>query len=520
MKVLEATGIVKCFGGVVALSNGNLVCQEGKITGLLGANGSGKSTISKIISGVYSADAGEIRYNGKSVKYRNPNEASNDGIAMVYQNLSLVADLNVWQNIVLGAEERKGLFLNNRKAREISKEIVDQLLPGLDIEKMVYQLHPGEMQIVEIAKAISAEPKLLILDEPTAALEQAQVKSLFNYMRKLVERGVAIIFTSHRLWEVMEICDDVIIFRNGENVGSIDFRKDGKDPDRIIGYITGEAQKIKTEKKRDTVTDEIVLSIRNLNYGKILRDISFDLKKGEILGVGGLAGQGQHELMLALAGNYPGLECSAEVNGKRVRLTRPANAIRNSILLVPGDRQLEGLFLKHSVFTNIIFPKLGLKRQPLFTPRKKYRNECEDVVKTLSIKTHTIDMPVHTLSGGNQQKVVVGKWLSFDTNVLLLADPAKGVDVGAKRDLYDYIVTQVKEKKMSVILYASDNEELIEYCDRLLIMYEGKIVATLTGSEINDDRIIAESMCIGQQKGCEFHGVDAKETGKEGGRNE
>jgi ribose transport system ATP-binding protein len=224
--------------------------------------------------------------------------------------------------------------------------------------------------------------------------------------------------------------------------------------------------------------------------------VSFDLHRGEILGVGGLAGQGQHELLLALACNYPGLVADAEINGERIRLTRPATAIRNSILLVPGDREREGLFSKHSVFTNMIFPKLGLRRQPLLTPRRRYRRECADAVDVLSIKTGGLDMPVRTLSGGNQQKVVVGRWLSFEANVLLLADPAKGVDVGAKRDLYDYIVRQVREKKMSVILYASDNEELIQYCDRLLIMYEGQIVATLAGDDINDDTITATSMRV------------------------
>jgi len=496
MKVLEATGIRKHFGGVIALSNANLVCRSGRITGLLGANGSGKSTMSKIITGVYSADAGEIRYNGNPVRYKNPNEARKDGIAMVFQNLSLVADLNVWQNIVLGEEEKKGLFLKNREAMEHSREIVEQLLHGLDIRKMVHELNPGEMQIVEIAKAISEKPRLLILDEPTAALEQAQVKSLFDTMRALVKKGVAIIFTSHRLWEAMEICDDVVVFRNGENVAGIDFTRDGKDPEKIIGYITGETKKSKVEKKGRTVSDEVVLRIHNLNYSRFLKSISFELRKGEILGIGGLAGQGQHELMLALAGNYPGATCDAELNGKKIKLTRPVHAIRNSILLVPGDRQLEGLFLTHALFTNIIFPKLGLKRQPLFTPRKKYREECQGVIDTLSIVTHSMDMPVNSLSGGNQQKVVVGKWLSFDTNVLLLADPAKGVDVGAKRDLYHYIVGQVRENKMSVILYASDNEELIQYCDRLMIMYEGQAVATLEGEDINDETIVATSMRV------------------------
>lgn len=496
MNVLEAKGIKKHFGGVVALSNGHLVCAPGRITGLLGANGSGKSTMSKIISGVYGADAGEIRYQGRPVRHRNPNEARQHGIAMVYQNLSLVADLSVWQNIVLGGEKSKGLFLNDDVAKDLAKEIVDQLLPGLDIRRMVYELNPGEMQIVEIAKAISAAPRLLILDEPTAALEQAQVRSLFRYMRALAERGVALVFTSHRLWEVMEICDEATIFRNGENVANLDFARDGKDPQKIIGYITGEAQKAVAARSRGATAGEVVLTVRGLNLGSSLKNVSFELRRGEILGIGGLAGQGQHELMLALAGSYPGLEGTVELAGRRVRLTRPANAIRNKILLVPGDRQQEGLFLNHSLFTNIVFPKLGLRRQPLFTPRRKYRRECAEAVDLLSIKAHSLDMPVSALSGGNQQKVVVGKWLSFKANVLLLADPAKGVDVGAKRDLYEYILKQVRENRMSVILYASDNEELIQYCDRLLIMYEGQIVAGLEGGEITDDAITATSMRV------------------------
>ena len=359
---------------------------------------------------------------------------------------------------------------------------MDQLLPGLDIRRTVHELNPGEMQIVEIAKAISASPQLLILDEPTAALEQAQVRSLFRYMRALAERGVALVFTSHRLWEVMEICDEVTIFRNGENVGSIDFARDGKDPQKIIGYITGEAQKAAVAPRRHGRPPGRWCSGSGTSaLGSRLKNISFELRRGEILGIGGLAGQGQHELMLALAGSYPGLECTAELAGRRIRLNRPANAIRNSILLVPGDRQLEGLFLNHSLFTNIVFPKLGLRRQPLFTPRRKYRRECAEAIDVLSIKAHSLDMPVNALSGGNQQKVVVGKWLSFRANVLLLADPAKGVDVGAKRDLYEYILKQVRENRMSVILYASDNEELIHYCDRLLIMYEGQIVASPGG---------------------------------------
>ncbi len=495
MKVLEANGIRKCFGGVVALSNGNLACHEGRITGLLGANGSGKSTISKIITGVYSADAGEVLYKGRKVRYRDPHAARRDGIAMVYQNLSLVPDLAVWQNIVLGDESRRGLFLDNTAARARARRIVDVLLPGLDIRRTIGSLSPGEMQIVEIAKAISTEPKLLILDEPTAALEKTQVQSLFRCMRDLADRGVAINFTSHRIWEVMEICDDVIIFRNGENVGYIDFAKDGKDPERIVSVITGESRNHGIGPER-RAAGEPVLRVRGLNHDGFLRGVSFDLGRGEILGIGGLAGQGQRELLLALAGGLRGVSGEAELNGKRIRLAKPAHAIRNGILLVPGDREKEGLFLRHSVFTNIVFPRLGLRHQPVFTPKARYMRECEEVIGTLSIRTAGLAVPVQTLSGGNQQKVVVGKWLPFNAAVLLLADPAKGVDIGAKRDMYAHIVRLARENGTSVVLYASDTEELIEYCDRLIIMYEGQAVATLEGEAINEDTIVATSMRV------------------------
>jgi len=494
--VLEATGIKKRFGGIVALANGNLTCTAGRITGLLGANGSGKSTISKIIVGVYSADEGEVKYRGKPVRFRNPDEARREGIAMVYQNLSLVGDLTVWQNIVLGKETRKGFFLNNRESRDNARRILKSLLPALDIERMIFDLSPGEMQIVEIAKAIASDPRLLILDEPTSALEKAQVKSLMTHMRELADSGVAITFTSHRLWEVMEICDDVTVFRNGENVGTVDFGREGKRQDQLVQLITGKSKEKFVKACSVSSCEESLFTVQGLRYGDFLRDISIDLRRGEILGIGGLAGQGQEELLLALAGACRGASCQAVVNNRPVSLTSPRNAIAARILLVPGDREQEGLFSQHSVFNNIAFPKAGLKGEPFFTPRKRRIEECETATRALSIVVHDIDEPVNTLSGGNQQKVVVAKWLSFNADVLLLADPAKGVDVGAKRDLYAYIARQVRERQMGVILYASDNEELIEYCDRVLIMYEGQIVACLEGEEINEDKIIAASMRV------------------------
>ena len=494
MSLIEAKGIKKRFGGVVALSDGNLTCQAGRITGLLGANGSGKSTISKIITGVYRADAGEIKFDGKPVVFKNPLAAKNEGISMVFQNLSLIPDLTVWQNIVLGAEDKKGIFCDNKVGISKSREIVEKLYPSLDVMRKVSTLNSGEVQVVEIAKALYVNPKVLILDEPTASLEAEQVDNLFKYMRELASQGIGMIFTSHRMSEVMEICDDVTVFRNGENVGEADFTKEEKDVDKLIGYITGEAIAKKHVKQRKQIDGETVLSVKNMNFKKQLKNISFELKKGEILGIGGLAGQGQTELLLALAGSYRNVTSEAEINNEKIVLNKPVNAVRNNIFLVPGDRQQEGLFPQHTVYKNTIFPKLALKKVPFFTKEKEYRKECDEIVDILSIKTHSIDSVVNTLSGGNQQKVVVGRWLPFATNVMLLVDPAKGVDIGAKTELYDYITKQTEEKGMSVILYASDAEELVAYCDRVLVMYEGGIVKEISGEDITEDAIIAASM--------------------------
>ncbi|MBQ3108625.1 MAG: sugar ABC transporter ATP-binding protein [Clostridia bacterium] len=495
MAILEARGIKKRFGGVIALAGTDLVCEKGRITGLLGANGSGKSTISKVITGVYSADAGDVIYEGKKVSFKNPLDAKHAGIAMVFQTLSLTPDQKVWENIVLGMEKKKGIFLDNADARRISKEILDKLYPGLDIERTVASLSPGERQIVEIAKALSEDPKVLILDEPTAALEKEQVDSLFSYLRELKKRDVAMIFTSHRMNEVMEICDEAIVFRAGENVGALNFDYDEKDPNRIIELITGEQAEDQKRKEYHDLPDDYILELDHFKYGNIL-EAELKLKKHEVLGIGGLAGQGQEELLNVIAGAIPDARATATVAGKKIHLNSPTTAIRNGIVLVPGDRALEGLFIKSSIYTNTIVPKLALKKQPLLTPRKKYRAEAEEIVKRLKVVTSGIDNPVGNLSGGNQQKVVVGKWLPLDMNVILLADPAKGVDVPAKRDMYALIEQLARENDIGVILYASDNDELISYCDRVVMMYEGKVNCELEKEEITEHNLVSGALCI------------------------
>ncbi len=498
--IFEAKNIVKKFNGVPALKDGNLVCREGKITGLLGANGSGKSTINKCITGVYRKNGGTMTYMGEEVDFKNPMEAKRAGISMAFQNLSLLPDLTVWQNVVMGFETKKGCFLDDKEAKRITKEILDEFMPGFDYNRKVSELSPAEMQIVEITKAISQKPKMLILDEPTAALEQSQVKALFSYMKVLAERGVGMVFTSHRMWEVMEMCDDVIIFKDGEVAGRLDFEKDEKDSDYIIKCITGDENKKVSEKREyKALPDENVLEVKGLRYGNKIKNVSFNIRKGEVLGIGGLSGQGQEELLLAIAGNYNDIKCeSATLNGKPARIKLPNTAIEQGILLVPGDRQLEGLLMDKSIYENTILPKAALKREPFFIPEKRYKKECVDAQTLLSTKYNEMTDLVSGLSGGNAQKVVVSKWLSVDMKLLILSDPCKGVDVGAKKDLYTFVQKLADEQGIAVLLYASDNEELIENCDRVLVMYEGKFVGELKEEEITDVALVELTMRGGQ----------------------
>jgi len=490
--LLEALHIEKRFGGVVALADGNLVCTKGKITGLLGHNGSGKSTISKIVTGMYFADAGKIIYRGKEVNYRHPIDSRRDGISLVFQNLSLIPDLTVWQNIVLGLE-KSGVVLDNKQAKALAASMIDKLHPGLNMNKKASELRPGEMQIVEVAKGMASDPELLILDEPTSALDKNEVSRLFMCMRELAAKGVAIVFTSHRIDEVLEICDEVTIFKSGYNVCSLDFSVDAKDESEIVRHIAGTEEKV-TSRKRDTAaTGDVCLSVRNVSHAKKLHDISFDLHKGEILGIGGLAGQGQRELMMMLSGFLPVKVGEIELDGVKLNMRTPRQAIEHGITLVPGDRQLEGLFLSKSVFFNLVFPDAVMDKS-IMIPKKRYETECQKIIDRLGIVVENLSTEVNNLSGGNQQKVVVGKWLPFETKIVLLDDPAKGVDVGAKADLYATYTEQAREHETAIILYASDYKELIDYCDCVLIMYEGRIVKELKGDQITDNNIVEASL--------------------------
>lgn len=496
MHLLRAKSLRKTYGGVTALRDGNLECKRGKVCGLLGANGSGKSTFSKMISGVVTPDDGEIWFDGEHVRIASPQEAKKHGIIMVHQHLSLIPELTIWENMTLGFEPVNGRgFLNNSESRSLASTYLAKFAPELSVDRKVKDLSLAQKQFVEIAKAVAQKPKLLILDEPTAPLEQSEVEKLFSVIRELKAEGASVIFISHRLWEIKTICDYVVVFRNGETVGAIDFETEEKDEDAIVSMISGKDLRLVKDKVHPSgaARMERQLEVRDLALRKSRAPVRFEIRKGEVVGLGGLQGQGQEQLLLALSGLLPSGGAQTALDGKKLRLRHPKDAVRSGMVLVPGDRHKEGLFLQHDVLLNLIYPQLAVRKTGFFLNRKRLKAQAEEIIKQVNIVPADAGKVVQFLSGGNQQKVVVGKWLPLAPKVLLLSDPAKGVDVGAKKELYD-TVKKLAEQGTSVLLYASDHEELMGICDRVLIMFEGQIVDELMPSDYSEDRFVAASL--------------------------
>ncbi len=506
MYFLEAKSLKKNFGGIQALSDGNIRVKQGHICGLLGSNGSGKTTLSRILTGIYRLSSGSIMLDGSEVDIKSPAAAQKLGIVMVHQNLSLLDELTVWENIALGHEDlKKAGFVNKSECIAMAKAALGKLTDDICADTQVKELSPAEKQLVEIAKALSKDARLLILDEPTAALTKNEVERLFTVMRSLKAQGITMIFISHRLWEVMNICDQVVVLRNGATVGEIDFEYEEKNERRIVSMITGKKdENVCDYKTAGCATCEPVLEAKGVCAAGMLDGINLKLNKGEILGVAGLQGQGQEQLLEALSGMTPYDKGAILFDGEAVKGRHAKHFIRKGIVLVPGDRHKEGLFLSHTVYENTIFPQFARKHSPLFLNKKKLKGDVQAAVDRLSIVPNDQNKQVRLMSGGNQQKVVVGKWLSLEPKVLLLSDPAKGVDVEAKAELYK-LVCALAAEGAAVILYASDNEELLSICDRFLIMFEGRVVEEIVNDCMTDEMLTAavfNASRIAAGKGC------------------
>jgi len=504
MTVLEAAHIRKSFVGVRALADANLTLRAGEVCGLVGANGSGKTTFARIISGLLSPDGGELKLYDKPVNLHSHLDAERARMAMVHQNLSLVPEMTIWENIALGREAVGTIaLLDNRAAVEQAQKAMEAIDVKIPVHERVKNISPDEKQLVEICKALAKDPKILILDEPTASLDFHQVESLFRAVRTLRDQGVAIIFISHRLWEVARICDRLVAFRNGETVGELDFAVQAREEKLIIPLITGQEAKEVVRKRSRVREEEIsrhaargpVLELRGVSLPGRLTDISFCLRRGEVLGLGGLQGQGQEEILMILAGYLKGYTGEILVEGKPHALRNTRQAIRRGIALIPGDRHKEGLFLEHSVFSNLLYPKVSMHQGSFFLPRRRYRKVAAEAIDSMSLVPPNPRLVVSQLSGGNQQKVVLGKWLALSPGVLLLNDPTKGVDVATRQNLYA-IVSRLAESGTSVLLYASDNEELIANCDRVLIVFEGRVVKEMNADEISEEKLVVSSLNV------------------------
>lgn len=496
---LSAQNIIKRYGGTLALADGNLVVHSGEVVALVGSNGSGKSTLCKVITGVVSPNGGKLLLDGRSLEFSEPYAALKEGIAAVYQELSLIPTLNVDRNIWLFHEPVKAGFIIDRQAtRKRTQELI-KLFSGtvkdtLTPDSLVMDLPPDERQIVEILKAISHDPDVLILDEATSSLDSRQVNRLFELVAEWKSLGKAVVFISHRLNEVFHIADRVVVFRNGAAVGN--FNRGELNESKLVHLIVGEEVSAIEEqivKESEQIPEDparpVILSVRDLRTS-IVKGVSFDLREGELLGIGGLQGQGQPHLLLAIFGAVP-FAGELLLRNQTRRYTHPSDAMRDGLALIPGDRTTEGLLMRTTILENLALP--NWHRYGRLLNLKRARQDAQTTANSLAIKMASLDMPVSFLSGGNAQKVVIGKWLQRSPSILLLNDPTKGVDVGAKGEFYN-LVHNLQKTGTSIILYSSDDEELVKLCDRVLVMSGGVICAELKGDSLNMPKLVAASL--------------------------
>lgn len=486
MKILEMKNISKSFPGVRALSDINLSAVKGEVHGLLGANGAGKSTLMKVLSGVIQPDKGDIFYNGKKVTFNSPLDAQEKGIAIIHQELSLVSSLTVAENIFLGRLYGKSFNVNWKEVNEKAAHYLSKVGTNIDPRTKISDLSVAQMQLVEIAKALSFEADLIIMDEPSAVLSGAELEVLFDTINHLSNEEVTIFYISHRLEEIFRICDRITILRDGELVETTNIENTNRE--QIIKSIIGREL---TEEYPQIATNEVeeeVLSVKNLSIKGVLHNINFTLRKGEVLGIAGLVGSGRTEIARSIFGADKFDEGEIIYRGKKVSMD-PRKAILSGISLVPEDRKEQGLIIDYPLMKNFTMTALKKVSRWGFLNIRKEREESDTLVNRLAIKTPSIHQSALNLSGGNQQKVVVAKHLFADTDILILDEPTRGVDVGARRELYD-VIDQLVQMGKSIILISSDWEELIALSSRIIVLHEGEVKGELSEQEANSEKIL------------------------------
>ncbi len=492
---VQLTGITKRYGGVTALDNIDFSCEQGSVHAVLGENGAGKSTLIKVMSGVVQPDEGEMRLNGKPVSFLHPAAANAEGIVCIFQELSLLPDLSVADNISIADPPRKFGLIDRKTQRKRAEELLARIgCEDVNPMSRVRDLPLSRRQMVEIAKALAKDPSVLILDEATSALTAADVETVFDILRRLRDDGISILTISHRMHEIEAIADMCSVFRNGQHIET--FQQGARTEGEIVQMMIGrEITAHFPPKPPPPEATRPMLQLRDYSWEDRLKSISLSVGAGEIVGLGGLDGQGQKELLLGLFGVLKGASGQITVQGKDVEIRSPQDAKTAGVdlALIPEDRKTEGLMLPMSIADNLTIASLKRLSRGPFVDANALTAAVEDGIQRMQIKVGSTSDPVSTLSGGNQQKVVIAKWLMTEPKIVLLNDPTRGIDVGTKQEIYR-LLRNLADTGASIIYYSTDYEELIGCCDRVAVMYDGEIVRELQGDEINERNIIASAL--------------------------
>ena len=486
--ILTMKGIDKSFPGVHALDHVDLEVRKGEVHALMGENGAGKSTLMKVLTGIYHKDAGTITYEGKEVEFTNPREAQDAGIVIVHQELNMMGHLTVAQNIFIGREYMNGKLIDDKKMNEEAKKLFDQLGINIDPKETMSRLTVGKQQMCEIAKAISHYAKVIIFDEPSAALTEAEIEELFKIIRDLRDKQMGIVYISHRMDEIKVITDRVTVMRDGGYVGTLITKDSTKDDiiNMMVGRVIYEDPKTESQVAPDA---PVVLKVEHLNAGRMVKDVSFELHKGEILGFSGLMGAGRTETARALFGADPKDSGDIYVNGQKVDIKTPQDAVKCGIGYLSEDRKRFGIVVDKTVAENSTMASMENFMKGIFIDKKKEKDTAQEYVEALKTKTPSVDQLVVNLSGGNQQKVVIAKWLVRNCDILIFDEPTRGIDVGAKSEIYHLMNELVAEGK-SIIMISSEMTEILRMSDRIVVMCEGRKTGELGIEEATQERIM------------------------------
>lgn len=485
---IEMKGIDKAFGSNQVLKNAGFVLEDGEVHALMGENGAGKSTLMKILTGVYTRDAGTVTVDGKEILYKSPQEAEKAGIVFIYQELNVLFDLTVEENLFMGKEITKKFGICDTKAmRKKAQEVMEKMGVNIPINAVMSDLSVGQQQMVEICKALMVDAKVLIMDEPTAALTQSETEGLFRLINDLRKKGVSIVYISHRMEEIFELCDRITILRDGTYVGT-EYIKD-INMDDIVRMMIGREIGERYPKRENITLGKEMLSVEGLTKDKTFQNISFSVKAGEVLGVSGLMGAGRTEIMQAIFGNLPYDSGKVMIEGKEMKIRCSRDAINAGIGFITEDRKTEGLLLEKSISENIILANLDKVSEKSVMKKSKITELVKKGISEFHIKCFGPEHECNNLSGGNQQKVVFAKWVYTDPKILILDEPTRGVDIGAKKEIYS-VINDLAAKGVAIILVSSELPEVLGMSDRIMVIHEGHVTGIIDADTADQEKVM------------------------------